>query len=150
MAPGLSSSTACGIFPDQGTNPGPLHWQVDYYPLYHQASQVYLHKKEKIFRSQIVVQWKKQCPLVLFPTEFHSQETTTFKSSRFSEFTPKFLKKSISGCFCFKCCLSTFYHFFLTTYTHRHASLFHPPHGDMTFWSNYYPVFMLLWLSKHC
>ena len=92
MAPGLSSSTACGIFPDQGTNPGPLHWQVDYYPLYHQASQVYLQKKEKNFRSQIVVQWKKQCPLVLFPTEFHSQETTTFKSSRFSEFTPKFLK----------------------------------------------------------
>ena len=26
---GLSCSAACGIFPDQGSNPRPLHWQVD-------------------------------------------------------------------------------------------------------------------------
>ena len=26
---GLSCSVAWGIFPDQGSNPGPLHWQVD-------------------------------------------------------------------------------------------------------------------------
>ena len=26
VAHGLSCSTACGIFPDQGLNPGPLHW----------------------------------------------------------------------------------------------------------------------------
>ena len=25
----LSCSVACGIFPDQGSNPCPLHWQVD-------------------------------------------------------------------------------------------------------------------------
>ena len=25
----LSYSTACGIFLDQGSNPSPLHWQVD-------------------------------------------------------------------------------------------------------------------------
>ena len=25
----LSCSTACGIFPDQGSNPCPLHWQAD-------------------------------------------------------------------------------------------------------------------------
>ena len=25
----LSSSAACGIFPDQGSNPCPLHWQAD-------------------------------------------------------------------------------------------------------------------------
>ena len=25
----FSCSTACGIFPDQGSNPCPLHWQVD-------------------------------------------------------------------------------------------------------------------------
>ena len=29
VAHGLSCSTACGIFPDQGSNPSPLHWQVD-------------------------------------------------------------------------------------------------------------------------
>ena len=28
MAHGLSCSTACGIFPDQGSNPCPLHWQA--------------------------------------------------------------------------------------------------------------------------
>ena len=26
---GLSCSAACEIFPDQGSNPCPLHWQVD-------------------------------------------------------------------------------------------------------------------------
>ena len=25
----LSRSAACGIFPDQGSNPRPLHWQAD-------------------------------------------------------------------------------------------------------------------------
>ena len=29
VAHGLSCSTACGIFPDQDSNPCPLHWQVD-------------------------------------------------------------------------------------------------------------------------
>ena len=34
----LSYSVACGIFPDQGSNPCPLHWQVDSQPLCHQGS----------------------------------------------------------------------------------------------------------------
>ena len=29
VAHGLSCSGACGIFPDQGLNPCPLHWQAD-------------------------------------------------------------------------------------------------------------------------
>ena len=29
---------ACGISPDQGSNLYPLHWQEDFYPLYHQGS----------------------------------------------------------------------------------------------------------------
>ena len=29
VARGLSCSAACGIFPDQGSNPCPLHWQAD-------------------------------------------------------------------------------------------------------------------------
>ena len=33
-----SSSKACGIFPDQGSNPCPLHWQADSQPLRHQGS----------------------------------------------------------------------------------------------------------------
>ena len=34
----LSGSMACGIFPSQGLNPCPLHWQLDSYPLRHQGS----------------------------------------------------------------------------------------------------------------
>ena len=40
VAHGLSCSVACGIFPDQGSNPCPLHWQVDAQPLCHQGSSI--------------------------------------------------------------------------------------------------------------
>ena len=33
-----SHSVACGIFPDQGSNPFPLHWQADSQPLHNQGS----------------------------------------------------------------------------------------------------------------
>ena len=36
----LSCSSACGIFPDQGSNPCPLHQQVDSYPLNYQRDPV--------------------------------------------------------------------------------------------------------------
>ena len=38
VAHGPSCSAACGIFPDQGLNPCPLHWQGDSRPLHHQGS----------------------------------------------------------------------------------------------------------------
>ena len=38
LAHGPSRSAACGIFPDWGTNPCPLHWQADSQPLRHQGS----------------------------------------------------------------------------------------------------------------
>ena len=38
VAHGPSCSMACGIFPDQGSNPCPLHWQADSQPLRHQRS----------------------------------------------------------------------------------------------------------------
>ena len=41
VAHGLSCSAACGIFPDQGSNPCPLHWQADSQPLHHQGSPSY-------------------------------------------------------------------------------------------------------------
>ena len=37
VAHGPSCSATCGIFPDQGTNPCPLHWQADSQPLSHQG-----------------------------------------------------------------------------------------------------------------
>ena len=42
MAHGLSCSTACGIFLDQGLNLCLLHWQADSLPLRHQRSPDYL------------------------------------------------------------------------------------------------------------
>ena len=38
VAHGPSCSVACGIFPDQGSNPCPLHWQADSQPLRDQGS----------------------------------------------------------------------------------------------------------------
>ena len=38
VAHGPSCSAACAIFPDQGLNPCPLHWQADSQPLRHQGS----------------------------------------------------------------------------------------------------------------
>ena len=40
VAHGPSHSVACGILPDQGSNPCPLHWQADSQPLCHQGSPV--------------------------------------------------------------------------------------------------------------
>ena len=40
VAHGPSCSVACGIFPGQGSNPCPLHWQADSQPLRHQGSPV--------------------------------------------------------------------------------------------------------------
>ena len=37
---GLSCPAACGIFPDQGSNPCALHWQADSQPLRHQGSPI--------------------------------------------------------------------------------------------------------------
>ena len=42
VAHGPSCSAACGIFPDQGSNPCPRHWQADSQPLRHQGSPLFL------------------------------------------------------------------------------------------------------------
>ena len=44
VAHGPSCSAACGILPDQGSNPCPLHWQADSQPLRHQGSPYFLIK----------------------------------------------------------------------------------------------------------
>ena len=45
VAHGSSGSAACGIFPDQGSNSCPLHWQADSQPLRHQGSPSVSFKK---------------------------------------------------------------------------------------------------------
>ena len=54
VAHGLRCSKVCGIFPDQGSNLCPLHWQADSYPLYHQGSPL-IH-----FLFSIRLGWKKR------------------------------------------------------------------------------------------
>ena len=44
VAHGPSCSAACGIFPDQGSNPCPLHWPEDSQPLRHQGSPFFFFK----------------------------------------------------------------------------------------------------------
>ena len=47
VALGPSCSAACGIFPDQGLNPCPLHGQADSQPLRHQGSPHVLIKPQR-------------------------------------------------------------------------------------------------------
>ena len=49
----LGCSGACGIFPDQGSNPCPLHQQADSQPLRHQGSPIFnfLRKLHTVFHS---------------------------------------------------------------------------------------------------
>ena len=53
-AHGPSFSAACGILPDQGSNPCPLHWQADSQPLRHQGSPGGLFKIELYWVFKII------------------------------------------------------------------------------------------------
>ena len=57
VAHGLSCSVACGIFPDQGPNPCPLHWQADSQPLRHQGSPS--RNFISLFSRNLISLWKK-------------------------------------------------------------------------------------------
>ena len=49
VAHGPSCSAACGIFPDHGSNPCPLHWQADSQSLCHQGSPIYILKNSLFY-----------------------------------------------------------------------------------------------------
>ena len=51
VAHGPSRFAACGIFPDQGSNPCPLHWQADSQTLRHQGSPSILLCRSKVVKS---------------------------------------------------------------------------------------------------
>ena len=51
----LHCPVACGIFPDKGSNPCPLHCQVDFQPLDHQRNL-----------KNVTLKVKNNCPLALF------------------------------------------------------------------------------------
>ena len=50
VAHGPSCSAACGILPDQGSNPCPLHEQADSQPLRHQGSPTCFYYCLKVIR----------------------------------------------------------------------------------------------------
>ena len=56
VAHGPNCSTACGILPDQGSNPRPLHWQADSQPLCHQGSPIFIFLKYGINTSHYIQQ----------------------------------------------------------------------------------------------
>ena len=57
VAYGPSCSAACGIFPDQGSNPCPLYWQADSQPLRHQRSPIWILicKTNEVFIPQLTI-----------------------------------------------------------------------------------------------
>ena len=61
VAHGPSCSAACGILPDQGSNPCPLHQQADSQPLRHQGSPSYpfLTNTYSSFKTVIWLSWAK-------------------------------------------------------------------------------------------
>ena len=68
VAHGPSCSTACGIFPDQGSNPCPLRWQADSQPLRHQGSPALfiLWKPLKFFKGITQVSWLALSHIIQF------------------------------------------------------------------------------------
>ena len=76
VAHGPSHSAACGIFPHQGWNPCPLHWQADSQPLRHQGSPLLNFLRE--MWAGILLQCKAFTrPFVAFKGEVTSQESVT-------------------------------------------------------------------------
>ena len=53
-----SCGATCGISPDQESNPCPLHWQVNSYPLCHQESPCIIFKKiYDVFIAELQVEY---------------------------------------------------------------------------------------------
>ena len=85
VAQGLSCSDACGIFPDQGLNPCPLHYQANSYLLYHQGSPVlYIVVSHTLYIHFSLPKWclNKQKFLILmqFSLSIFSLVNSTFYS----------------------------------------------------------------------
>ena len=55
VTPGLSYPAACGIVPEQGWNPCPLHWQVDSQPLDHQGSPGFTLNNFPVYRIAVAM-----------------------------------------------------------------------------------------------
>ena len=122
VAHGPSCSTACGIFPDQGSNPCPLHWQADSQPLRHQGSPTVILLKVSLYHSSAqTLQWlvislsAKSDVLMMVSGPLHGRPylssishraAPTSHSASAHRFPPSFSSTSSSGfCLCPSLCL---------------------------------------------
>ena len=70
VAHGPNCSAECGILPDQGSNPCPLHWQADSQPLHHQGSPIHFYLTFLVCK--IFTWFKRQnCKNILREVHFH-------------------------------------------------------------------------------
>ena len=73
-----SCSAACGIFPDQGSNPCPLHWQADYQPLRHQGSPEYVYFCKKLPKCLPMWSYYSAFPPAMNETSYCSTSSPAF------------------------------------------------------------------------
>ena len=64
----LGCSGACGIFPNQGLNLCPMHWQADSYPLCHQGSLCPWHLKQMLITLHYTVFASHVAPRAFCPS----------------------------------------------------------------------------------
>ena len=64
-----SCSGACGIFPNQGLKPCPMHWQVDSYALCHQGSPCPWHLKQILIALCSTVSASRVAPRAFCPSQ---------------------------------------------------------------------------------
>ena len=92
VAHGPSCSAACGIFPDQGSNPCPLHWQADSQPLRHQGSPSLLFIGEDTEAQRVQVLCPRLRPEYLAQLGFKHRNRLTPKLEFFSCLSPSIFK----------------------------------------------------------
>ena len=73
VAHGPSRSAACGILPDQGSSPCPLHWQADSQPLRHQGSPMLALNAVNVYKLSL-------CIFIIYATIFTWENTKTLLS----------------------------------------------------------------------
>ena len=76
VAHGPSRSAACGILPDQGSNPCPLYWQADSQPLRHQGSPSFIFFNHLIIKVIALTDNLKYKEHILNHSYKHSEITT--------------------------------------------------------------------------
>ena len=105
VAHGASCSAACGIFPDQGSNPCPLHWQADSQLLRHQGSPCSCILDVFVGRDELHIL------LLLLHLDHPSPHMSSFEKCLFRFFV--YLKDQVICCVCFYWVVWVYYIFYI-------------------------------------